>query len=194
MPRPSFHPRRPHPSRRATRIAASQELQAIVHANKPDWYPNPPDSEDDPRKVVPFMALEWQYVSVFLVTIERAVLLLRLDDMCAKDPKVWTAPFGRHSRTADVRRNAARTLYADTGIDFPHERLEIINECMVSRANFGGNTTHAFVVAEWTEADGPLPAIAPPVGAVECQFFTVAELPIMSVPYARNLIEARLRR
>lgn len=140
------------------------------------------------------MALTWQYVSVFLVSVEQSVLLIRLDDVCAADPKIWTAPFGRHERVPDVRHCATQTLRADTGIDFPFERLDVIDNCVVSLAGFGGNTNHVFVVAQWAEDDGPMPAITPPVGAVECQFFGADDLPMMNPPYARRLIEAHLRR
>lgn len=195
MPHPLKRPRRrPPPTRREQRIAASEALRFALVSNEPDRYPNPPDPDDDPNKVVPFMALEWQYVSVFLITPSHTVLLFLMDDIRAQDPQVWSEPRGKHHRVPDVRECAAQRLYADTGINFPPARLEVIDDCVVSLAGFGGNTNHAFVVAEWTEADGPMPWIGPPVGATACRFFSIDDLPMMDLPYARRLIETRLRR
>lgn len=62
----------PQRLRHAAYVAQSLETDSFAPANDPDQYP----VSDEPPEASPFAPLDWQYVSVFLVTAERDVLLI----------------------------------------------------------------------------------------------------------------------
>lgn len=140
------------------------------------------------RHVLPFGELDWLYVSVLFVT-SRTVLLVTLEGGNSGGPKIWTAPTNRYRRTLDLQDCGVRTLRSTTGIELAPRRLQLLDDCSVSLANFGGTTRHVFFVAEWRETDGAIPAITLPDGVADNRFFAANELPTMSITYCRDLIE-----
>ena len=154
MQRSSRRPnRRSHTTRREKEAAASRELQFAVRAAEPDQYPIPLEDLRDRGAcpVLPFGGLDWLFVSVLLV-IDRTTLLVRLEDPHAPEPKIWIVPTDRHNRSCDLRECAVRTLHSTTGIELPPRRLRLLDDCVVSLAHFGGETRHAFFIAQLSQA------------------------------------------
>lgn len=144
------------------------------------------------RHALPFGELDWLYVSVLFVT-SRTVLLVQLDGGDSGGPKIWTAPTDRCNRTLDLRDCGVLALHSIVGIEITPRRLQLLDDCSVSLANFGGETRHVFFVAEWRETDGPIPAIMLSDGVADHRFFAADELPTMSIPYCRELIKTYFR-